>query len=121
MKSTVAPWRYGALNGSTTTWTPCWSDSMSPSTAPLSKPSPYWKPEQPPPWMATRRTVDSPSGSSAISWRILDAAVDVSVRMVSCRSIVAMRAMVAGPVLVIIPRRGDRENGPLCNTGYLLG
>src|SRR6478609_12174674 len=48
-KSTVAPRRYGALYGSTTTRTPSSESSTSPSAGPESKPRPYWKPEHPPP------------------------------------------------------------------------
>ena len=55
-KSIVVPRRYGALYGSTTTGMPSSESSTSPSAAPASKPRPYWKPEQPPPWIATRRT-----------------------------------------------------------------
>src|SRR5439155_24003948 len=75
-KSISAPMRYGALNGSTTTCTPCASNSWSPSTAPRSNPSPYWKPEQPPPWIATRSTLTSVS--SAISCWIFSAAAGVT-------------------------------------------
>ena len=49
----VVPRRYGALNGSTTTGMPSSESSKSPSAA-RSKPRPYWKPEQPPPWIATQ-------------------------------------------------------------------
>ena len=76
----LAPWRYGALNGSTTTVTPCASSSWSPSWAPRSKPSAYSKPEQPPPWTATRSTSASPAGSSACSSLIFAAARSVSDR-----------------------------------------
>ena len=48
-KSICAPWRYGALNGSTTTLTPYASSSRSPSWTPRSKPSAYSNPEHPPP------------------------------------------------------------------------
>ena len=40
---------------------------MSPSAEPESNPSPYWNPEHPPPWIASRRTSVSASGSSAMS------------------------------------------------------
>ena len=73
--------RYGALNGSTTTFTPSHSNSWSPSWAPWSKPRPYWKPEQPPPSIATRST--ETSVSSAISAQIFSAADGVS--ETSCR------------------------------------
>src|SRR5215218_148188 len=59
-----------------TTVTPCCSSSRSPSAAPVSKPSPYWKPEQPPPWIAIRRTPTS--ASSARSCLIFVAAASVS-------------------------------------------
>src|SRR5947207_404372 len=57
--------RSGALNGSTTTVTPSHSNSWSPSWAPRSKPRPYWKPEHPPPSIATRRTETSSSLASS--------------------------------------------------------
>ena len=78
-KSISEPARYGALNGSMTTRTPCVSTSLSPSCGPRSKPSAYWKPEQPPPWTAMRRTLTSPSGSYAISSLIFTAAFSVTV------------------------------------------
>src|SRR5919204_1917880 len=87
-KSISAPWRYGALNGSTTTRTPSTFSSWSPSTAARSKPSAYWNPEHPPPWTATRRTSASPAGSSAISSLILAAAVAVKeTRVAGCLSV----------------------------------
>src|SRR5204862_666850 len=86
-QSISVPARYGALKGSTTTSTPLTCSSLSPSWAPRSKPSAYWKPEQPPPWTAIRRTAASPSGSSAISSRILPAALSVSVTSVGCSTV----------------------------------
>ena len=44
-----------------------YSISLSPSCGPRSNPSAYWKPEQPPPWIATRSTSASPTGSCAAS------------------------------------------------------
>src|SRR6478609_7510296 len=76
-KSIVAPWRYGTLKGSTTTLTPSSTSSRSPSAASVSNPSPYWKPEQPPPWIATRRTSEPASGSDAISSLTFSAASGV--------------------------------------------
>ena len=58
--------------------------------APRSKPSAYWKPEQPPPWTAIRRTAASPSGSSDIRSRILAAALSVSETIVRGCSAVAI-------------------------------
>src|SRR3954464_13618229 len=81
-KSIVEPWRYGALNGSTTTLTPWNSSSWSPDWAPRSKPSAYSKPLQPPPWMAIRSTSASPAGSSAISLLTFVAAPSVRVTTV---------------------------------------
>ena len=84
------------------------SSSWSPSWAPLSNPSAYWKPEQPPPWTATRRTPASPSGSSAWRSRIFAAARSVSVMtstgrsMISTRLIVAMWAGVTSPDFVTV-------------------
>src|SRR5207249_8748135 len=86
-QSISVPARYGALNGSTTTGTPSQTSSLSPSWAPRSKPSAYWKPEQPPPWTAIRRTAASPPGSSAIRSRILDAALSVRVTRVGCSTV----------------------------------
>ena len=65
----------------------------------VSKPRPYWKPEQPPPWIATRNTIVSPSGSSAISSRIFAAATGVIVSRVSVgRSVISISSIVAeGP------------------------
>ena len=97
----MAPWRYGTLKGSTTTLTPSSTSSRSPSAGSVSKPRPYWKPEQPPPWIATRNTIVSPSGSSAISSRIFAAAVGVIESRVSVgRSLISMR--------MIVPERGRR-------------
>jgi hypothetical protein len=74
----------GALNGSTTTVTPSHSNSWSPSWAPRSKPRPYWKPEQPPPSIATRST--ETSSSVAMRSRTFAAAAGVSETMLSVRS-----------------------------------
>ena len=54
------------------------SSGTNPSAALESKPRPYWNPEQPPPWIATRRTRGFPSGSSARSSLIFVAAGGVS-------------------------------------------
>ena len=107
MKSIVAPWRYGMLNGSTTTVTPSSTSSRSPSAAWVSNPRPYWKPEQPPPWIATRSTIVSPSGSSAISSRIFSAAAGVIESSVSVgRSVISM------PLIVAEPRRALHRSPP---------
>src|SRR5262245_4913385 len=74
-KSSSEPRRYGALYGSTTVRTPLDSSWLSPSCGPRSKPSAYWKPEHPPPWIATRSTSASPAGSWAASSLNLLAAV----------------------------------------------
>ena len=87
----MAPWRYGALKGSTTTRTPSSVISWSPSAAPESNPSPYWKPEHPPPWIATRNTSVSASGSEAISSFTFSAASGVRSSSVSVgRSAISM-------------------------------
>src|SRR3954468_14705309 len=49
-QSISVPARYGVEYGSTTMLIPCDSISLSPSWDARSKPSAYWKPEQPPPW-----------------------------------------------------------------------
>ena len=51
-----------AVAGRSTIVTPCCWIVTSSSTGPALKPSPYWKPEQPPPWIATRRTEALPVG-----------------------------------------------------------
>src|SRR5207244_292066 len=73
--------------------------SWSPSWAPRSKPRPYWKPEHPPPSIATRRT--ETSCSAARSSLIFAAAAGVRETMLSVRSTVAMRSW--------YPRRSTRE------------
>jgi hypothetical protein len=63
---------------------------------PLSKPSAYSNPEQPPPWTAMRRTVASPSGSSSISSRTFAAADSVSETRLPVRSAISTKGMVPG-------------------------
>src|SRR5438270_3241730 len=93
----------GALNGSTTTSTPCIESSTSPSCDPRSKPRPYWNPEHPPPWIATRRTLTSPS--SARSSLIFVAARSVTV---SSGVVVAGRSVISIVRIVAAARRGER-------------
>src|SRR5207248_10919849 len=95
----------------TTTVTPWDSISWSPSWAPRSKPSAYSKPEQPPPWTATRRTVASPSGSSAIRPLILAAALSVSTTNSSVLSTISTH-----PSYQPTPSSPPAPFGLLCNT-----
>src|SRR3954449_5070255 len=95
-QSISVPTTYGALYGSTTTRTPWLETSLSPSCGPRSKPSAYWKPEQPPPCTARRSTSASPAGSSACSCRIFSAAFSVSeTRAVWGRSVISTNRIVA--------------------------
>jgi hypothetical protein len=105
-KSICVPCRYGALSGSTTTGTADRVDLMvALPAAPVSKPSAYSKPEQPPPCTAMRSTSASPAGSCAISSRIFVAAPSVRLTSASC-SIVAIGLMVATcPAASHPPRR----------------
>ena len=112
MKSTVAPWRYGALNGSTTTWTPCWSDSMSPSprrgrsrarTGSRSSRRPGSRPAGP----RTRRPHPPPSAAGSSTAAGVGVRVEEwSLETCRARSSPCLGAMVARPVAVLIPLRG---------------
>src|SRR6185312_13941965 len=81
-KSTSAPFRYRTLIGSTNSFTPCDSNTMSPDPCPFSSIiSPYWKPEQPPPCTNTRRPLP-PLFSSVSSSLIFPAAVSETLIMI---------------------------------------
>src|SRR2546421_4376358 len=106
--------RYGALNGSTTTVTPSHSNTWSPSWAPRSKPSPYWKPEQPPPSIATRST--ETSASSSMRARILTAAAGVSETRLPPSSTVRSWTSIVLACYQPGPLSPPPEKGGLCNT-----
>ena len=110
------PLRYGALNGSTTTLTPWNSNSWSPSWAPRSKPRPYWKPEQPPPSIATRSTddvrllghqpADLPGGRRGQRARCSRCAPGVSIRSAIVPTATALRRVPGGGRFVTAVSRG---------------
>ena len=109
---------YGALNGSTTTVTPSHSNSWSPSWAPRSKPRPYWKPEQPPPSMATRSTETSVLGGHQVA--------DLRRRRGRQRDDVP-GALLKSPLRRIVPtalpatRSRAANQARLCNSRFTLG
>src|SRR5882672_12545712 len=71
------------LMGSTNSFTPCDSNTMSPAPCPFSSIiRPYWKPEQPPPCTNTRRPLPALFSSDSSSL-IFDAAVSETLIMTS--------------------------------------
>src|SRR6478735_2142788 len=59
--------------GSTSSWTPALSSTVSSSLTTSSNVKPYWKPEQPPPWTNTRSFRSGLPSSSTSSLTLLAA------------------------------------------------